>query len=69
MKGFNSPKYDLKGIKGKVCTMTKGLIPTFGTTVVKDIMDIMTHAKCLNGVVEPVTGYSDHIVMARFYGY
>ena len=36
--------------------------------VVKGIANSAIHSKCLNAVVEPVTGYSEHIAMARSYG-
>ena len=44
------------------------MIPPFGTTVVKGIANLITYSKCLNVVVESVTGYSEHIAMARSYG-
>ena len=44
------------------------MIPSFGTTVVKGIANLTTHPKCLNVVVEPVAGYSEHIAMTRSYG-
>ena len=31
-------------------------------------MDLMTHSKCVNVVVELVTGYMEHIAPARSYG-
>ena len=31
-------------------------------------MNLITHSRCVNVVVEPVTGYSDHIATARSYG-
>ena len=39
----------------------------FMTTVVKGMANLMTHSKCVNVVVKPVTGYSDHIATARSY--
>ena len=44
------------------------MIPPLGTTVVKGMVDLTTHSKYLSVVVEPVTGYSEHIAMARSYG-
>ena len=44
------------------------MIPPFGTTVVKSVANLTTHSKCLNVIVEPVTGYFEHIAMARSYG-
>ena len=44
------------------------MIPPFGTTVVKVIANLTTHSKCLNVIIEPVTGYLEHIAMARSYG-
>ena len=38
------------------------------TTVVKGIMNLMTHSKCMNVVVKPVIGYLDHTAMDRSYG-
>ena len=68
MKGLNVAKYDLRGVKGKICTVRDVLIPPFVTTVVKGITNLETHSKCMNVVVKPVTGYSDHIGKARSYG-
>ena len=68
VKGLDVPEYDLKGVKGTVCTIMEVVIPPFGTTVVKGIVNFATHSKCLNVVVEPVTGYSEHIAMATSYG-
>ena len=55
VKGLDVPEYDLKGVKGKICTIREAVIPPFGTTVVKGITNLMTYSKCLNVVVEPVT--------------
>ena len=44
------------------------MIPPFGTTIVKGIANLKTHSKCLNVIVKSVTGYSEHITTARFYG-
>ena len=41
------------------------MIPPFGTTIVNGIMNLTTHSKCLNVVVEPVTGYLEYTAMAR----
>ena len=68
VKGLNIPKYNLKGVKGKICTMREVLILPFVTTVVKGIAKLMTHSKHVNVVVKPVMCYSDHIAMARSYG-
>ena len=68
MKGFDVPEYDLKGVKGKICTIGEVIILAFGTTVVKGIMNLMTLSKCLNVVVEHVMGYLEYIAMARSYG-
>ena len=38
LKGLNIPKYDLEGVKGKICTIRKVIILPFVTTVVKGIM-------------------------------
>ena len=37
-------------------------------TVVKGIVNLMTHSKHMNVVVKPVMEYLDHIAMARSYG-
>ena len=44
------------------------MIPSFGITIVKSLVNLTTHSKCLNVVVEPVTGYSEHISIAKSYG-
>ena len=44
------------------------MIPSMATTVVKGMVDLTTHSKYLIVVVEPATGYSEHIAMARSYG-
>ena len=36
-------------------------------TVVKGIVNFMTHSKCINVGVKPVMGYLDHITMPRSY--
>ena len=67
VKCIDIPKYDLKGVKGKICTVRGIVIPPFGTTVIKGIANLTTHSKYLNVIGEPVTGYSEHIAMARSY--
>ena len=44
------------------------MIPPFATTVEKGIVKLTTHSKYLNVIVEPDTGYSEHIALARSYG-
>ena len=66
-KGLNVSNYDLEGV-GKIHTVGEVVIPPFVTTVVKGIANLMTHSKCMNVVVYPVTGYSDHVAMNRSYG-
>ena len=68
MKGLDIPEYDLKGEKGKICTIREVMIPPSGTTVAKGIVNLTTHSKCLNVIVEQVTRYSEHIAIARSYG-
>ena len=68
VKGLNVPEYNVKVVKGIIHAIREVLIPPFMTTVVKGIMNLMTHSKCMNVDVEPVTGYLDHIAMARSYG-
>ena len=67
VKCLDMSEYDLKGVKGKICTMREVVIPTFGTTIVKGTANFTTHSKCLNVVVEPVAGYSEHIATTRSY--
>ena len=61
-------KYDFEGKKGKVYTMSKVMIPPLGTTVVKGMANLTTHSKYFSDLVDPVTGYSEHIATARSYG-
>ena len=61
-------EYDLKRLKGKIHIMRQVMIPPVVTTVVKGIVHFTTQSKCMNAVVEPVMGYSDHITMASSYG-
>ena len=68
MKGLNIPKYNLEGVQGEICTIRKSNILPFMTTVVKGIVNLVTHSKCMSLVVEPATGYLDHIATARSYG-
>ena len=68
MKGLNISKYDLEGVKGKIHTIREVIIPPFVTTVAKDIINLMTHSKCMNVVGKPVMGYLHHVTMARSYG-
>ena len=67
-KGLNSSKYVLERVKGKIHTLREVVILAFVTTVVKGITNLMTHSKCMNVLVEPGTGYLDHIAKARSYG-
>ena len=68
VKGLNAPKYNNEGVKGKIHTIWEIIILPFVTTVVKGIMDLMTHLKCMNVVVKPIKGYLEHITTARSYG-
>ena len=68
MKSLNITKHDLKGVKGKIHTMGEVVILPFTTTVDMGIVNLMTHSKCMNIVVKPVTGYSDHIAKVRSCG-
>ena len=67
-KGLDVPTYDLGGVNGKIYAIWRVVIPPFGTTVAKGIINLMTHSNCLNVFVEPVLGYSEHITMTRCYG-
>ena len=68
IKDLNIPENDFEGVKGKICTMKEVKIPPFETTVVKGMVNLITHSKCLSVVVKPVVGYSEHIATARSYG-
>ena len=52
MKSLIVPKYDLKGVKGKIPTPRELVIPPFGTAVVKGSTNMTTHSKWVNVVVE-----------------
>ena len=43
VKGLDVPEYYLEGVKGKLCTMRKIVIPPFGITEVKDFVNLTTH--------------------------
>ena len=47
MKGLNVLEYDLKGVKGKICTIKEVRILPFVTTKVKGITNLMTNSKWL----------------------
>ena len=66
MKGFDVPDYDFKGVKGKICTIREVIILPLRITVVKGIMNLMAHSKCLNVALEPVVRYLEHIATARY---
>ena len=68
VESLNIPKYDLKGVKGKICTMREVVIPPFVTIMVKGIANFTMHSKHVNVVVESFMGYSDHITTAQSYG-
>ena len=44
------------------------MIPLLTTTAVTGMKDLTTQPNPLNVVVEPVLGYSEHVVTARLYG-
>ena len=66
MQSQNVPKYDLKGVKGKIHMMREVVIPPFATIMVKGVAKLMTHSNHMNVVIEPIVEYSDPIAMARF---
>ena len=68
VESLTIPEYDLGGVKGKICTMVEVIILPFVTTIVKGLANLMMHSKCMNVVIEPLMGYSDHIATARSYG-
>ena len=65
VKGLDIPECNLEGVKGKICTMRKVMIPPCRTTVVKGIANFTTHSKFLIAVAEPVAGYSEHFATAK----
>ena len=68
VKGLNIPEYNLKGVKSKICIVREVVILPFVTTVVKGIVNLTTHSKCMNIAVKSVTGYWDCTATARSYG-
>ena len=68
MESLNVLEYNLKGVKGKIHTIREVIILPFTTIVVKGIVNVMTHSKCVTVVVQPVMGYLYHITMARSCG-
>ena len=68
MKSLNVPEYDLKGVKGKIHMMREVVMPPLATIMVKGAVKLMRYSKCMNVVVEPIVGYSDHIAIAGSYG-
>ena len=68
IRSLDSPEYDIRGIKFKICTMREVVIWPLLTTVVTVMADLATHLKLMSVVVEPVIGYSEHIATARTYG-
>ena len=48
--------------------MMEVIILLFTTSIVKAIVNLMTHSKYVNVVVEPVMGCSDDVAMAISYG-
>ena len=67
VESLNISKYDLKGVKGRICMMRDVVIPPFVTVMVKGVAKLTTHSKYMNVVIEPIVGYLDHIAMARSY--
>ena len=53
---------------GKICTIREVVIPSLENTVVKGMENLTTHSKYQSVVVEPVTGYSEHIATVKSYG-
>ena len=51
MKSLNIPKYDLEGVKDKVCMIRETVNPLFTTIVVKGVAKLMTHSKFMNVVI------------------
>ena len=54
MESLNVPKYDLKGVKDRVCTMTEVVIPPIMPIMVKGVAKLMIHSKCINVVIKPI---------------
>ena len=68
MKGLDIPKYDLEWVKGKIHTMREVVIPPFGATIFKGIVNLTTHTKCWYVAAELVMGYSENTILAKSYG-
>ena len=70
-KGLDSldiPKYDLKGVKGKISTIREVIILQFGITVVKGIMNLMTHSKCLNVLLSQLRDIQNTLICPDLMG-
>ena len=48
--------------------MREDVIPLSLTVMLKVVVKLMTHSKCMNVAVKSIAAYSDHITMARYYG-
>ena len=56
-------------MKHKIHTMREVMIPPFETTVVKGIVNLTTHSKCLSVVVEPAAGIQNTLLWPDCMGY
>ena len=62
------PKYDLKGMKGKIQMKQKVVIQQYVTIMVKGAAKLIIHSKWVNVHVKPMVEYLDYIAMARSHG-
>ena len=58
-------RYDPQGLKGKLQTMKRVVIPPFVTIMIRGAAKLMTHSKCMNVTVKPIVGYSDHAARSQ----
>ena len=67
VKSLNIPEYYLEGSKGKIHMIREVVISPLMTVVVKGVVKLITHSKCMNGIVEAIISYLDHAATARSY--
>ena len=52
VKGLNVSEYNPEGVKGKIHAIREVIIPLFVTNVVKGIVNLVTHSKCMDVVIK-----------------
>ena len=57
VESLNILKYDLKGVKCRVCTIRKSCNSTICDHIGEVSCKLMTHSKCMNVLIEPIVGY------------